>query len=72
MLTLEPGERFITRSAGGGSVGDAFVRDPELVRGDVLEGFVSVAAAREEYGVVLDDALAVDEEATFALRARPR
>jgi N-methylhydantoinase B len=28
-------------------------RDPEKVRIDVLEGFVSVEAARNEYGVVL-------------------
>jgi N-methylhydantoinase B len=68
VLTLEPGERFVTRSAGGGGVGAPFARDPEKVRADVVEGFVSVDGAREEYGVVLDEALAVDAEATADLR----
>ena len=46
VLTLAPGERFVTRSAGGGAVGDPLERDPERVREDVIEGFVSVEAAR--------------------------
>jgi N-methylhydantoinase B len=70
VLTLEPGERFITRSAGGGGVGDPFARSPEKVQADVVEGFVSVDGAGEEYGVVVDEkTLAVDGEATVRLRA---
>ena len=70
--TLEPGERFVTRSAGGGGVGDSFARPPEMVRADVVEGFVSVAGAREEYGVVIDaTTLLLDAEATAQLRAGP-
>jgi N-methylhydantoinase B len=72
VLSLAPGERFVTRSAGGGAVGDPLERDPELVRGDVIEGFVSVEAARTEYGVSLDSSLAVDEDATRELRGRSR
>jgi N-methylhydantoinase B len=72
VLSLAPGERFVTRSAGGGSVGDAYEREPELVRADVEEGFISVEAARDEYGVVLDASLAVDDEATRALRRSAR
>jgi N-methylhydantoinase B len=69
VLVLEPGERFVTRSAGGGAVGDPFARPSEKVRADVVEGFVSVEGAREEYGVVLDpETLAVDAEATARLR----
>jgi N-methylhydantoinase B len=69
VLVLEPGERFVTRSAGGGAVGHPFARPPERVRADVVEGFVSVDGAREEYGVVLDPkTLAVDAEATARLR----
>jgi N-methylhydantoinase B len=69
LLTLEPGERFITRSAGGGAVGDPFERAPESVRDDVVEGFVSCAAAREEYGIVIDEqTLEIDLEATAQLR----
>ena len=29
VLSLAPGERFVTRSAGGGSVGDPYARDPD-------------------------------------------
>ena len=72
VLTLAPGERFITRSAGGGAVGDPFSRDPERVRADVVEGFVSVDAALEEYGVVLDEERRIDPEATRARRSRRR
>jgi N-methylhydantoinase B len=72
VLSLAPGERFVTRSAGGGSVGNPYARDPESVRADVIEGFVSVDAARDEYGVVLDSTLAVNLRATRALRTRSR
>lgn len=70
LVRLEQGERFITRSAGGGAVGDAFRRDPRAVLADVLDGYVSLDSAREEYGVVIDgERLVVDEPATKALRA---
>jgi N-methylhydantoinase B/oxoprolinase/acetone carboxylase alpha subunit len=35
-------------------------RDPELVRQDVQGGYVSLKAAKEEYGVVLTEALEID------------
>jgi N-methylhydantoinase B len=49
-------------------------RDPEKVRMDVLEGFVSLEAARNEYGVVLRPGshsyfYEVDAKATKKLRA---
>jgi N-methylhydantoinase B len=73
VVTLEPGECFVTYSAGGGAVGDPLLRDPEKVRTDVVEGFVSLEAARDEYGVVLEPAtLAVDDASTAALRAERR
>jgi N-methylhydantoinase B len=44
-------------------------RDPEKVRWDVMEGFVSLKAAREEYGVALDPVtLDIDWEETARLR----
>ena len=61
---------------GGGGCGDAFQRDPEAVLRDVRDGFVSVDGARRDYGVVVSGdyenpcAIAVDVEATEALRAR--
>jgi len=66
---LEPRDTIILRSGGGGGYGDPRQRPPELVREDVLEGYVSLGRAAEEYGVVLDpETLAVDREATRALR----
>ena len=55
-------------SGGGGGYGDPLERDPEAVRADVREGFVSAERARDGYGVVLDAAGEVDEEATAAAR----
>jgi N-methylhydantoinase B len=54
----------------GGGWGDPLAREPERVREDVLEGFVSLDAARDDYGVVLDPGtLLVDGAATEALRS---
>jgi N-methylhydantoinase B len=63
----------IIRTAGGGGWGNPLERDPEKVRMDVLEGFVSLEAARNQYGVVLRTGsnpyfYEVDEEATRKLR----
>jgi N-methylhydantoinase B len=54
-------------TTGGGGWGDPLDREPALVELDVLQGKVSRAAAREEYGVVVGDAAA-----TIALRERMR
>ncbi len=67
-FVLEQGDRFTHASAGGGGFGNPFDRDPEAVLEDVLDGKVTVAAARERYGVVLVDG-GVDVGATRALRA---
>ena len=55
----------------GGGYGDPLTRDPALVQADVRNGFVTIAQARDMYGVVIEPAnLSVNEEATRALRAR--
>jgi N-methylhydantoinase B len=67
------GATAVVLTAAGGGWGDPLARDPVLVAQDVLEGYVSLSAARAEYGVVLDPTtLAVDESATTALRAERR
>ena len=38
---------------GGGGFGNPLLRDPQAVKEDVLDEYVSVQAAREHYGVVL-------------------
>ncbi|MBI4320830.1 MAG: hydantoinase B/oxoprolinase family protein [Chloroflexi bacterium] len=58
-------------AAGGGGYGDPYQRPVEKVLEDVWNGFVSVARAREDYGVVIDpETMAVDTAATERLRAR--
>jgi N-methylhydantoinase B len=62
---LEAGDAFILESGGGGGYGPPWERPAERVREDVREGYISLEAAREQYGVVLDAAtLAIDWEAT--------
>jgi N-methylhydantoinase B len=58
------------QTGGGGGYGPPFERPAQSVRQDVTRRYVSVEAAQEVYGVVLDPAsLALDDEATSALRA---
>jgi N-methylhydantoinase B len=62
-------------TTGGGGWGDALEREPELVQRDVIEGKVSLAAARDDYGVVLvpgesAGSCILDEQATVSLRAK--
>lgn len=66
--TLPPVRIAIASSAGGGW-GDPFARDPAKVLRDVQDGVVSIAAARNVYGVaVRPDELVIDEHETSRLR----
>ncbi len=47
------GDIVSMRSAGGGGFGDPLERDPARVLADVQAGYVSLARARDGYGVVL-------------------
>ena len=53
-FTMQPGDRFRNLSAGGGGWGDPLDRPVELVREDVLDGYVSPEQAEEVYGVRVD------------------
>jgi N-methylhydantoinase B len=64
---LQPGDVMHHRMAGGGGHGDPLARDPLAVVRDVLDEKVTVAAAREVYGVVVA-AGELDLEATDELR----
>ena len=68
-LELPPGTTVIYHLAGGGGWGDPLERDVAAVASDVVSGYVSVAAAREQYGVVLADDGSVDAAKTRSLRA---
>jgi N-methylhydantoinase B len=67
---LKPGDAFRISSGGGGGYGAPFERPVEDVREDVRQGYVSVKAAAERYGVVVDaETFVVDQAATDKLRA---
>ena len=70
--TMVPADTVVTiRIPGGGGYGPAFARDPARVLADVRDGYVSLQAARDAYGVVIDPATwTIDEAATAALRDR--
>lgn len=58
----------VNMNAGGG-YGDPLDRDPAAVLGDVLDGYVSIEGAREDYSVVIiPDKLIIDLRATETLR----
>jgi N-methylhydantoinase B len=53
---------------GGGGFGDPLTREPERVAGDVRSGLVSVGEADRAYGVVIDPATGIVDEAATAVR----
>ena len=65
---LEAGDQVIIKTGGGGGYGPAHERDPERVRRDVDSGYVTLEAARKEYGVEIDANGAVDATRTAQLR----
>jgi N-methylhydantoinase B len=70
---LKPGDTVQVNMNAGGGYGDPLERDPELVLGDVLDGYVSVNGAREDYGVAINENLMrIDRSATEELRRERR
>ncbi len=62
---VKAGDAFILRSGGGGGFGSPLERPPLDVQHDVRQGYVTLRAAHDYYGVVLDpDTLAIDIAAT--------
>jgi N-methylhydantoinase B len=51
-------------TGGGGGYGNAWERDPHLVREDVIDGYVTREGAKRDYGVVLKEDLSIDKKAT--------
>lgn len=73
-IELHRGERIGGTEAGGGGYGDPLTRDPDAVLHDVREGWVSLRAARDVYGVELTGSrehgdLKVDRDATTKRRS---
>ena len=70
MYELRPDDELIKISSGGAGVGAPHERDPEAVRVDVVNGFVSIDGARRIYGVAIDpESLKIDDLKTAELRA---
>jgi N-methylhydantoinase B len=69
---LAPGTLVRIDTTGGGGWGDPLERETSLVALDVLDGKVSVDAARTDYGVVCGADGDVDDAATAVLRESMR
>lgn len=67
---LSAGDRVRCRASGGAGYGDPLQRDVSKVREDAIDHKISLAAARDIYGVVLSEDLAIDGTATDRQRAR--
>ena len=50
---LKPGDRLIMRYGGGAGYGDPSERDPDAIRRDVKNGYVTAEAAKGDYGIEL-------------------
>jgi len=73
LYELKPGDVILKISGGGAGVGNPMERDPEKVRWDVYNEFISIEKARDMYGVVIDPVtLTVDQERTKALRSQKK
>ena len=72
-MTMKRGDVFRHEQPGPGGWGDPLERDPERVLRDVRNEFVSVGAARDDYGVVIDvTSWTVDHPGTMKRREELR
>jgi N-methylhydantoinase B len=70
-IVLEAGDGFLVEVGGGGGFWNPLERDPQKVLADVRSGYVSVEAARRDYGVVIQQwgrRFELDRQATEELR----
>lgn len=67
-IKVKTGTVIKSLTGGGGGYGKPLERDPEAVRQDVIDGYVSLEHARTAYGVELTSDLEVDADKTRSLR----
>jgi N-methylhydantoinase B len=71
LTQLKPGDVVTIDAPGGGGYGRPLERDPEMVEADVLEGYVTIEKAENEYGVCIDrTTMKVDRKTTAKLRRK--
>jgi N-methylhydantoinase B len=74
-VPLDIGDGFLVEVGGGGGFWNPLERDPERVLADVCSGYVSIEAARRDYGVVIfhrGRKFELDVQATRELRRGTR
>jgi N-methylhydantoinase B len=70
---VRKGTLVFAQSQGGGGWGDPLERDPDRVREDVLDEYISIEGALRDYGVTIDPGtLEIDRERTAGERAARR
>ena len=68
LISVDPEDRILAISTGGGGYGNPKERDINRVAKDYRDGVISLDRARDVYGVILDDNGAVKEAETYKLR----
>jgi N-methylhydantoinase B len=71
-IRIDAGQKVRLETPGGGGFGNPLTRDPARVVRDVQLGYVTLAAARQDYGVVIGEDGVADTAATAALRSGAR
>jgi N-methylhydantoinase B len=69
-VRLAPGETVVSIASGGGGYGSPLERDPDRVKVDVDEGWITLERARDIYGVTFGSSGNVDVAATRVRRER--
>ena len=69
---LKAGDVLSIRLPGSGGYGDPIKRDPEKIRWDVLNAKVSLESAKDDYLVIFNDDLTINEEKTQYLRTKAK
>ncbi len=71
LTQLKPGDVVTIDAPGGGGHGDPFEREPEMVQQDVMQGYVSLEQAENDYVVVLKPGtLEIDGDTTRKRRKK--
>lgn len=69
---LKAGDVLSIRLPGSGGYGDPIKRDPEKIRWDVVNAKVSLESAKDDYLVIFNDDLTINEEKTQYLRTKAK